>query len=80
MADEVGAYLMVDMSHISGLVAGGAHANPFPHAHVVTSTTHNPPRAAFGVILWNDEELTSRSTWRFSRAQGPGCMSWLPRQ
>ena len=59
VADEVGAYLMVDMSHISGLVAGGAHANPFPHAHVVTSTTHKSLRGPrSGVILWNDEKYS----------------------
>lgn len=59
VADEVGAILMVDMSHISGLVAGGAHPSPFPHAHVVTTTTHKSLRGPrSGVILWNDEELT----------------------
>ncbi len=59
VADEVGAYLMVDMSHISGLVAGGQHPSPFPHAHVVTTTTHKSLRGPrSGVILWNDEELT----------------------
>ena len=59
VADEVGAYLMVDMSHISGLVAGGAHPSPFPHAHVVTTTTHKSLRGPrSGVVLWNDEELT----------------------
>ncbi|MBE5072763.1 serine hydroxymethyltransferase [Erythrobacteraceae bacterium E2-1 Yellow Sea] len=59
IADEVGAYLMVDMSHISGLVAGGEHPSPFPHAHVVTTTTHKSLRGPrSGVILWNDEELT----------------------
>ena len=59
VADEVGAYLMVDMSHIAGLVAGGAHPSPFPHAHVVTTTTHKSLRGPrSGVILWNEEELT----------------------
>ena len=59
VADEVGATLMVDMSHISGLVAGGAHPSPFPHAHIVTTTTHKSLRGPrSGVILWNDEELT----------------------
>src|SRR5882672_5482363 len=50
IADEVGAHLMVDMAHFAGLVAGGAHPSPFPHAHVVTSTTHKTlrgPRAGF---------------------------------
>ncbi len=61
IADEVGAYLMVDMAHFAGLVAGGAHPSPFPHAHVVTSTTHKTlrgPRAGF--ILTNDEELAKK--------------------
>ncbi|OZA92878.1 MAG: serine hydroxymethyltransferase [Erythrobacter sp. 34-65-8] len=59
IADEVGAYLLCDMSHISGLVAGGAHPSPFPHAHIVTSTTHKSLRGPrSGVILWNDEALT----------------------
>ncbi|MGX7926018.1 serine hydroxymethyltransferase [Tsuneonella sp. HG094] len=59
IADEVGAFLMVDMSHIAGLVAGGAHPSPIPHAHVVTTTTHKSLRGPrSGVILWNDEELT----------------------
>jgi glycine hydroxymethyltransferase len=55
IADEVGAYLMVDMSHIAGLVAGGAHPSPIPHAHVTTTTTHKSLRGPrSGVILWND--------------------------
>jgi glycine hydroxymethyltransferase len=61
IADEVGAKLMVDMAHFAGLVAGGAHPSPFPHAHVVTSTTHKTlrgPRAGF--ILSNDEELAKK--------------------
>jgi glycine hydroxymethyltransferase len=59
IADEVGATLLCDMSHISGLVAGGAHASPFPHAHIVTSTTHKSLRGPrSGIILWNDEKLT----------------------
>ncbi|WP_324827497.1 serine hydroxymethyltransferase [Qipengyuania zhejiangensis] len=59
VADEVGAILMVDMSHISGLVAGGAHPSPFPHADVVTTTTHKSLRGPrSGVILWNREDLT----------------------
>ena len=59
IADEVGAYLLVDMSHISGLVAGGAHPSPIPHAHVVTTTTHKSLRGPrSGIILWNDEALS----------------------
>ena len=56
--DEVGAYLMVDMAHIAGLVAGGVHPSPVPHAHVVTSTTHKSLRGPRGgLILANDEEI-----------------------
>jgi glycine hydroxymethyltransferase len=61
IADSVGARLMVDMAHFAGLVAGGAHPSPFPHAHVVTSTTHKTlrgPRGGF--ILTNDEELAKK--------------------
>ncbi len=59
IADEVGAYLLADISHFSGLVVGGAHPSPFPHAHVVTSTTHKSLRGPrSGIILWNDEELS----------------------
>ena len=58
IADSVGAYLMVDMAHISGLVAAGVHPSPLPHAHIVTSTTHKTLRAARGgLILSNDEAL-----------------------
>ena len=61
IADEVGAYLMVDMSHFSGLVAGGVHPNPVPHAHVVTSTTHKSLRGPrSGIILSNDEALMKK--------------------
>ena len=61
IADGVGAYLMVDMAHFAGLVAGGAHPSPFPHAHVVTTTTHKTLRGPRGgVILSNDEELARK--------------------
>jgi glycine hydroxymethyltransferase len=61
IADEVGAYLMVDMAHFAGLVAGGAHPSPFPHAHVVTSTTHKTLRGPRGaMILTNDEALAKK--------------------
>ncbi|WP_397595209.1 serine hydroxymethyltransferase [Sphingorhabdus sp.] len=69
IADEIGAYLLVDMSHISGLVAGGAHASPIPHAHVVTSTTHKSLRGPrSGIILSNDEALAKK----FNSAIFPG--------
>jgi len=61
IADSVGAYLMVDMAHFAGLVAGGAHPNPFPHAHVATSTTHKTLRGPRGgLILTNDETLAKK--------------------
>lgn len=58
IADSVGAYLMVDMAHFAGLVAGGVHPNPIPHAHVVTTTTHKTLRGPRGgMILSADEDL-----------------------
>jgi glycine hydroxymethyltransferase len=61
IVDEVGAYLMVDMAHFAGLVAGGVHPSPFPHAHVVTTTTHKTLRGPRGgAILANDEELARK--------------------
>ncbi|MDI2032785.1 serine hydroxymethyltransferase [Saccharopolyspora sp. TS4A08] len=69
IADEVGAYLMVDMAHFAGLVAAGLHPSPIPHAHVVTTTTHKTlggPRG--GVILSSDEEFTKK----FNSAVFPG--------
>ncbi|MBV8510676.1 MAG: serine hydroxymethyltransferase [Xanthobacteraceae bacterium] len=61
IADEVGAYLMVDMAHFAGLVAGGAHPSPVPHAHVVTTTTHKTLRGPRGgIVLTNDEELAKK--------------------
>ena len=61
IADSVSAVLMVDMAHIAGLVAGGAHPSPFPHAHVVTSTTHKTLRGPRGgLILTNDEDLAKK--------------------
>jgi len=61
IADAVGAFLMVDMAHFAGLVAGGAHPSPLPHAHVVTTTTHKTLRGPRGgMILGNDEEIGKR--------------------
>ncbi|RYZ59610.1 MAG: serine hydroxymethyltransferase [Proteobacteria bacterium] len=58
IADEVGAYLFVDMAHVAGLVAAGEHSNPVPHAHVTTTTTHKTLRGPRGgLILWNDEKI-----------------------
>jgi glycine hydroxymethyltransferase len=61
IADEVGALFMVDMAHFAGLVAGGAHPSPFPHAHVATTTTHKTLRGPRGgMILTNDEALAKK--------------------
>ncbi|OOE57103.1 serine hydroxymethyltransferase [Salinivibrio sp. ML323] len=61
IADEVGAYLMVDMAHIAGLVATGAHPSPLPHAHVVTTTTHKTLRGPRGgMILTNHEDINKK--------------------
>jgi glycine hydroxymethyltransferase len=61
IADEVGAWLMVDMAHFAGLVAGGVHPSPMPHAHVVTTTTHKSLRGPRGgMILSNDEEIAKK--------------------
>ena len=61
IADEVGAHLWVDMAHFAGLVAGGAHPSPFPHAHVVTTTTHKTLRGPRGgLILTNDEDIAKK--------------------
>ena len=69
IADEVGAIFMVDMAHFAGLVAGGAHDSPFPHAHVATTTTHKTLRGPRGgMILTNDEALAKK----FNSAVFPG--------
>ncbi|QUD89056.1 serine hydroxymethyltransferase [Phenylobacterium montanum] len=61
IADKVGAYLMVDMAHIAGLVAGGAHPSPLPYAHVTTSTTHKTLRGPRGgLVLSNDEDIAKK--------------------
>lgn len=61
IADKVGAYLMVDMAHIAGLVAAGEHPSPIPYAHVVTTTTHKTLRGPRGgVIMTNDEEIAKK--------------------
>ena len=61
IADSVGAILVADISHYSGLIAGGEYPNPFPHAHVATTTTHKTLRGPRGgMILWNDEDYNKK--------------------
>jgi len=61
VARDIGAYLMVDMAHYSGLIAGGVYPNPIKHAHVVTSTTHKSLRGPRGgIILMNDEDIAKK--------------------
>ncbi|MDB2550173.1 serine hydroxymethyltransferase [Porticoccaceae bacterium] len=61
IADKVGAYLMVDMAHVSGLIAAGVYPSPVPHAHVVTSTTHKTLRGPRGgIILTNHEDIAKK--------------------
>ena len=69
IADECGAVLMCDIAHIAGLVAGGVHPSPFPHAHIVTTTTHKTLRGPRGgMILSNDEDIAIK----IDRAVFPG--------
>jgi glycine hydroxymethyltransferase len=72
IADEVGALLMADIAHIAGLVAGGAHPSPFPHAHVVTTTTHKTLRGPRGGLILTDDEDLSKAINRsvFPGSQG----------
>jgi glycine hydroxymethyltransferase len=60
ICDSVGALLMVDMAHFAGLVAGGAHPSPFPHAHVVTTTTHKTLRGPRGGVILSDDEAIAK--------------------
>ena len=70
IADEAGAYLMVDMAHIAGLVATGLHPSPIPYAHVTTTTTHKTLRGPRGgMILWNQE---AEDLFNFNKAVFPG--------
>src|SRR5918999_109824 len=69
VADEVGALFMVDMAHFAGLVAGGAHPSPFPHAHVVTTTTHKTLRGPRGGMILTDDEALAK---KFNSAVFPG--------
>ncbi len=69
IADEVGAYFMVDMAHFAGLVAGGAHPSPVPHAHVTTTTTHKTLRGPRGGMILTDDEAIAK---RINSAVFPG--------
>ncbi|MBE5948285.1 MAG: serine hydroxymethyltransferase [Lachnospiraceae bacterium] len=70
IADEVGAVLMVDMAHIAGLVAAGLHPSPFPHAHVVTTTTHKTLRGPRGGMILANAEAAEK--YNFNKAIFPG--------
>ena len=70
IADEVGAYLMVDMAHIAGLVAGGVHPSPIPYADVVTTTTHKTLRGPRGGLILSSEENAKK--FNFNKAVFPG--------
>ena len=70
IADEVGAYLMVDMAHIAGLVATGLHPSPIPYAHVTTTTTHKTLRGPRGGMILSSEEMNKK--FNFNKAVFPG--------
>ncbi len=70
IADEVGAYLFVDMAHIAGLVAGGQHPSPFPYAHVVTTTTHKTLRGPRGGLILSSQEFADEH--KLNKAVFPG--------
>ncbi len=70
IADEVGAYLMVDMAHIAGLVATNNHPSPFPYAHVVTTTTHKTLRGPRGGVILSSKEVNDK--FNFNKAIFPG--------
>ncbi|MBM0065845.1 serine hydroxymethyltransferase [Alkalicoccobacillus gibsonii] len=72
IADEVGAYLMVDMAHIAGLVAAGLHQNPVPHAHFVTSTTHKTLRGPRGGVILTNEEMGEKFGKALNKSIFPG--------
>ena len=70
IADEVGAYLMVDMAHIAGLVAAGLHPSPIPYAHVTTTTTHKTLRGPRGGMILSSNEMNEK--FNFNKAVVPG--------
>ena len=70
IADEVGAYLMVDIAHIAGLVAAGVHPSPIPYAHVTTTTTHKTLRGPRGGMIMSSAEIAKK--FNFNKAVFPG--------
>ena len=80
IADKIGAYFLVDMAHFAGLVAGGSHPSPFPHAHVVTSTTHKTLRGPRGGIVLTDDEAIAKkiNSAVFPGLQGGPLMHVIP--
>ena len=70
IADEVGAYLMVDMAHIAGLVAAGCHPSPIPYAHVTTTTTHKTLRGPRGGLILSSKEFAEEH--KLNKAIFPG--------
>ncbi len=72
IADEAGAYLMVDMAHIAGLVAAGLHPNPMPYADVVTTTTHKTLRGPRGGMILASKEAMEKHNFNFNKAIFPG--------
>ncbi|MCI9080976.1 MAG: serine hydroxymethyltransferase [Lachnospiraceae bacterium] len=70
IADEAGAYLMVDMAHIAGLIAAGLHPSPIPYAHVVTTTTHKTLRGPRGGMILANQEMADK--FNFNKAVFPG--------
>ena len=75
IADAVGAVFLVDMAHFAGLVAGGVHPSPFPHAHVVTSTTHKTLRGPRGGLILTDDEALAK---KINSAIFPGLQGGPP--
>ena len=76
IADEAGAYLMVDIAHIAGLVAAGVHPSPIPYAHVTTTTTHKTLRGPRGGMIMSSAEIAKK--FNFNKAVFPGIQGGPP--